>query len=272
MKLPVNRRQKTPDYHKKYPKADIDIARKLAKRLYKEMGEFIVALTLFGSAARGQHKKHDIDILIIIDDVHIRLTRELIETYRIILAKAVADTDPKRLHIQTMAWTSFWEYIRSGDPVAINVLRDSIALIDIGFFDPLQTLLFQGRIRPTEESIWTYFSMAPTSLTSAESRISSAILDLYWAAIDAAHAALMSLGEIPPSPAHVADMIEKKMVKPGLVPAKCATIMKHMYILSKQITHGKYSHLEGEDYDKYRKHVEIFVKTMEQVIKKKKHS
>jgi predicted nucleotidyltransferase len=270
MKLNIKHKHSHPDYYRKYPKSDINVARKLAKRLYKEMGEFIVALTLFGSAARGTHKKHDIDILIIIDDVHITLTREIIETYRIILAKAIADIDPKNIHVQSMTWTSFWEYMRAGDPVAINILRDSIALIDIGFFDPLQTLLFQGRIRPSEESIHTYFSMAPASMKSAQSHIHSAILDLYWAAIDAAHAALMSLGEIPPSPAHVADMIQKKMVEPGITKAKNATIMRHMYILSRQILHGKYSHMEGEDYDKYKRHVNNFVKEMQHVIKHKK--
>jgi predicted nucleotidyltransferase len=270
MKFKVNRNQGNLNYHKKYPKNEIETARKLAKRLYKEMSDFIVAMSLFGSSARGSHKKHDIDILVIIDDVHVKLTRELIETYRIILAKAVADIDPKRLHIQTMAWTSFWEYVRAGDPIAINILRDSISLIDIGFFDPLQTLLFQGRIRPSEESIWTYFALAPTSLNSAKSHLNAAMLDLYWAAIDAAHAALMSIGEIPPSPAHVSDMIKKKLVVPGLAPASSATVMQHMFILSKQIMHGTYTHLEGEDYDKYRRHVEKFIKQMQNVITKKK--
>ncbi|MBT3582416.1 nucleotidyltransferase domain-containing protein [Candidatus Woesearchaeota archaeon] len=269
MKFKVRHNKGHLNYNKKYPKNEIIIARKLAKRLYKEMGEFIVAMSLFGSSARGGHKKHDIDVLVIIDDVHVKLTRELIETYRIILAKAVSNIDPKRLHIQTMAWTSFWEYVRVGDPIAINILRDSISLIDIGFFDPLQTLLFQGRIRPSEESIWTYFSLAPTSLHSSKMHINAALLDLYWAAIDAAHAALMSIGEIPPSPAHVSDMIQKKLVVPGLVPARCATVMKHMYIISKKITHGEYSHLEGDDYDKYQRHVQKFIKDMEKVIKHK---
>jgi predicted nucleotidyltransferase/uncharacterized protein (UPF0332 family) len=265
----ANARAQTPSYHKKYPKKELESARKLAKKMYNEMGDFIVAMTLFGSAARGSHKKHDIDVLIIIDDVRVNMSRELIEAYRIILAKSVASVDPKRLHVQTMTWTNFWEYVRTGDPVAINILRDSISIIDHGFFDPLQTLLFQGRIRPSKESIWTYFSLAPTSLNSSKQHITAAILDLYWAAIDAAHAALMSTGEIPPSPAHVADMIQKKLVEPGLVPASSATLMKHMYILSKQITNGKYSHLEGEDYDKYYRHVDKFVKQMQAIIEKR---
>ena len=138
MKIKVPR---GPSFEHKYNPADLKIARKFANKVYKELGDFVVALTMFGSTARGERHKHgDIDILVIIDDIHVRLNREIVETYRIIIAKAAADVDSKRLHVQTMAWSSFWEYVRVGDPVAINVLRDSIALIDIGFFDPLQIL------------------------------------------------------------------------------------------------------------------------------------
>lgn len=261
---------KVKSFEHKYNPADLKIARKFASKVYKELGDFVVALTMFGSSARGMHGKHsDIDILIIVDDIHVNLNREIVETYRIILAKAAADVDPKRLHIQTMAWSAFWEYVRAGDPVAMNVLRDSVALIDIGFFDPLQILLNSGRIRPTQEAIWTYFAMAPASVERSVTHIDMAIVDLYWAAIDSAHAALMSLGEIPPSPSHVADMIQEKMVQPGHVTKRYAEIMRHLFEVSKRILHRQISHLEGKDYDRYKHLADDFVKTMRKFIEKR---
>lgn len=255
-------------FEKKYPREALKIARKFAKKVYKELGDFVVALTLFGSSARGESgRKGDIDIIIIIDDVHVELTRELVETYRIIIAKCVADVDPKRLHVQTVNLTTFWEYVRAGDPVAINILRDSIALIDIGFFDPLQILLFNGRIRPTQESVWTYFSMAPASIHRAETKMDLAVIDLYWAVIDAAHAALMSIGEIPPSPAHVAELMEEKMVKPGYLDEKYVHIMRHMYEISKRIMHRQIHGISGERYDKYKRLAEQFVTRMRRFIR-----
>ena len=126
----------------KYPKLDRDLARKFAKIVNAELGDLVSALVLFGSAARGSsNKSSDIDILIVTDDVHINMNKELVETYRIIIQKAVAKVNPDRLHIQTLPLTTFWEYVRAGDPVAVNILRDGIALIDKGFFDPLQLLL-----------------------------------------------------------------------------------------------------------------------------------
>lgn len=267
MKIKVPR---GPNFEHKYNPADLKIARKFAEKVYQELGDFVVALTLFGSSARGEHHKHgDIDVLIIVDDIHVKLNREIVETYRIIIAKAAADVDPRRLHVQTMSWSAFWEYVRSGDPVAMNVLRDSVALIDIGFFDPLQILLSSGRIRPTPEAIWTYFAMAPAALQRSQTHVDMAIVDLYWSAIDASHAALMSLGEIPPSPSHVADMIMEKMVQPGWVKKKYADIMRHLYEVSKRILHREIANLDGKDYDRYRRLTDDFVKTMRKFIEKR---
>src|SRR3990167_8402419 len=203
------------DSNIKVPDKDLEIARRFASKVYKEFGKFISGIVLFGSVTDiNREKKGDVDILIIIDDVHIVLAPEIMETYKIIVEKAIVDTSTK-IHVQTMKLTSFWEYVRSGDPVAINILRSGVALIDTGFFDPLQLLLYQGRIRTSRESIYTYFNMSFASFNSAERHLFAAMLDLYWSAIDATHAALMRIGEVPPSPEFAAEMLKEKMVKKG---------------------------------------------------------
>lgn len=257
----------------RYLNEDLELARKFARILYHEFGRFVSALVMFGSAAQNvQNPSRDIDILIILDDVRIRFSKELVETYRIIAEKAIAATDPKRLHVQSMKLTAFWEYVRAGDPVAINILRSGVALIDTGFFDPLQALLDQGRIRPTDESIWTYFTMAPASLHRSEQHLLTATVDLYWAAIDAAHAVLMTIGEIPPSPSHVAEMLEHVLVKKGHTSHTSAKTMDELYKLFKGITHRDIKSLSGKEYDRYRKQTEVFVQEMKDFIETYKRS
>ncbi len=251
----------------KYYSRDIDTARKFARLMYSEFGTFIRGLILFGSATKSPASpKKDIDILIILDDVKIKFSKELVETYRIITEKVVANVDPQRLHIQSMKFSSFWEYVRAGDPVAINILRSGVALIDTGFFDPLQILLEQGRIRPSEESVYTYFTMAPASLNRSQQHLLTAVVDLYWAAIDAAHAALMKSGEIPPSPEHVADLLERKLVREGHVNRKYADVMRELYSLFKKIVHRDIKSITGKEYDKYYELTQTFVKGMQKYI------
>ena len=242
---------------------DLEIARKFGKIIYKEFGDFIQCMVLFGSATQNvKNPKRDIDILIVLDDVRLQFSKELVETYRILTEKAIMNVDPQRLHVQSMRLTSFWEYVRAGDAVAINILRSGVALIDTGFFDPLQALLDQGRIRPSDESIWTYMTMSPASMHRSKQHIMTATVDLYWSAIDAAHAALMAIGATPPSPNHVAEMVDKELVRPGHVKKRCTKIMNELYKVFKGVVHRDIKDVAGKDYDSLKKKTEEFTKEM----------
>ncbi len=250
-----------------YLNEDLEIARKFAKLMYKEFGSFISAMVLFGSATKNvPDPKKDIDVLIVLDDVRIQFSRELIETYRILAQRAIAATEPQRLHIQSMKLTSFWEYVRAGDPVAINILRSGVALIDTGFFDPLQALLDQGRIRPSAEAVWTYFTMAPASLHSAEQHLLTAAVDLYWGGIDAVHAALMMAGETPPTPSHAGELLDRVLIREGFVSKKAGSMMNELYDLFKGITHRDIQSISGEDYEKYKRKAQMLIDEMKEFI------
>lgn len=252
----------------KYHKSDIDIAYMFSKKVYKELGNFIKGIIIFGSAARKKKDAHDIDILLVVDDLTMKLTKELVQAYRIIVEKIIADVSI-RLHVTTLRFTNFWEYVRSGDPVAVNILRDGYAIIDSGFFEPLQALLYQGRIRPTPESVWAYYSKAPQTIENSKWHLLQATVDLYWAVIDSAHASLMKINEVPPSPEHVAHIMEEKLVKTGLVDKKLPTVMKRFYDIMKLITTRDIKQITGEQYTEYLKEAQSFVKAMEEFIKRK---
>ncbi|RME54967.1 hypothetical protein D6777_02150 [Candidatus Woesearchaeota archaeon] len=267
MKFQEKKRTRKIDLN--YDKEGFELAKKFAKLLYKEFGDFIKAVVVFGSVVQKKKKVNDVDILVIIDDVSIKLSDELAETYRVIVEKIVAKVDIKRLHIQSMKFTNFWEYARAGDPVAINILRYGTALIDTGFFDPLQALLDEGRIRPSQEAIYTYLVMAPASLKKAKDHLLNATVDLYWAVIDAAHAALMKYGEIPPSPDHVADLMEKTLIRDKLITTKSAKTMRMFYKLFKDIVNREIKQVSGKQYDQYKKQAEEFVENIKKYIDKK---
>jgi predicted nucleotidyltransferase/uncharacterized protein (UPF0332 family) len=246
----------------KYERHEVDTSHKFANEIYKEMGSLIRAVVLFGSAARKKTSvKSDVDVLVIIDDLTISLSPEVVEAYRVIVNKAIVKVST-RLHITTLRFTSFWEYIRNGDPIGINILRDGVALIDSGFFEPLQALLKKGRIRPTSESIWTYYIRAPNTLHNSRWHLLQASIDLYWAVIDSAHAVLMKYGEIPPTPEHVADLLEHKLVRKRLLEKKYVITMRNFYKLMKMITHREIKEIRGEEYERYYRQAESFVKRM----------
>ncbi|MCP3684149.1 MAG: hypothetical protein GY861_15820 [bacterium] len=256
----------------KYQKDELTIAYNFSTRIYDEFGTFVKAIVLFGSTARKTSKagKSDIDILIIVDDVTIEFSSELVETYRIIIEKTVGEIS-SRLHVTSLKLSSFWEYVRAGDPIGINILREGVALLDTGFFDPLHSLLVRGRIRPSPEAVWTYFTRAPRTVHNSKWHLMQATLDLYWAVIDAAHAVLMKLGETPPSPNHVSDLIEEKLVKTKMVEKKYADIMRKFYEVQKKILYREVKDISGRQYEEYLKLATDFVNRMETVIQQKQN-
>lgn len=246
------------------------IAKKFADAIKKELGDFLKCVILFGSSTRTEKTPYekDIDILMIIDDLTLIISSEVVEAYRIITENTAAKVS-KRLHITTNKLSTFWDQVRNGDPLAVNMLRDGVPIYDIGIFEPMQALLFQGRIRPTKESVWIYFTRAPLTIKSAEWHLLQASLDLYWAVIDAAHAALMHVGEIPPGPSHVASLIQEKLAKPGHVHKKNVQIMDFFYNLSKKITHREVVEIPGSEFDKYKALAKDFIDAMRKVIEGK---
>ncbi len=253
---------------KKYSDDELSLAYEFTKRMYEEFGTFLKAVVLFGSAARREKReKGDVDILVIVDDTLVNMIYEVVETYRIILEKIITDVSPK-LHVTSLKLTTFWEYIRAGDPVGINILRDGVAMIDSGFFDPLRVLLSRGKIRPSPESISIYLDRAPKTLHNSKWHILQATLDLYWAVIDSAHAALMKLGEMPASPAQVADLMDRRMVQAGIVGKKFPKVMRELYELQKKIMHREVKEISAKEYERLLKDATEFVNAMQDMIKK----
>lgn len=249
----------------KYRQESLDIAYHFSAQVYKELGEYLKAIVLFGSSARKKNLSNDVDILLILDDTKFVLDNQFMEAYKIVVSQVVSKVSQK-LHITTLKFTTFWEYMRSSDPIAVNILRDGVPIIDSGFFEPMQVLLLQGRIRPTNESIWSYYTRAPRTLYNSKWHLLQATLDLYWSVIDSAHAALMMIGEVPPSPEHVASMIEDRMVKPGHLEKKYAHTMTNFYRLQKMISHREIGEIKGEEYDRYFKEAREFVERMKKFL------
>lgn len=266
MDFPLKKRE-----HRNIPKynvKDFDLAQKFANLCKKELGELLRSVVLFGSTARDEkpiNKERDIDILLIINDLSIVLGNEVIQTYRVIVENCASKVS-RRLHINTLKLTTFWEYVRNGDPIATNMLRDGVPLIDDGIFEPAQELLLQGRIRPSKEAIWTYFARAPATMHNADWHVLQASIDLYWAVVDSAHAALMNTGAMPPTPAHIADLMREHLVRTGRLAKKYADTMEFFYKLQKQINYRQVQRISGKEYDHYHALADDFVKTMQKFV------
>jgi len=193
----------------------------------------------------------------------------MIAWYREELAKVVASQSyAKKLHINTVRLTTWWEEMLRGEPVVMNIIRYGEPLIDFGgFFSPLKILLQRGKIKPTPEAIYVALRRSPAHMARSKTAMLAAIEGLYWAAVDSAHAALMAAGRTPPSPEHISFLLYNTFVKERKLKKHYIDLYRDLYMLMHQILHGEVKNLKGSIIDSYVNKVDDFVGEMAKLVR-----
>ena len=246
-----------------------DIAIDFASAVHKKFDTLIKATILFGSQAKHTATaSSDIDIVVLVDDASINWDLELVAWYREELGRIIANKKYNReLHVNTIKLTSWWYDLLNGDPVVLNIIRSGEVLIDIaGFFKPLKVLLSQGKMHSTPEAVYTALQRAPSHLARSKYAELGAIEGVYWTMVDSAQAALMTAGQLPPSPEHLPIMLRDTFVDKRLIKQELVTWMRDVYALHKAIIHGQVTNLRGADIDLWQSRAESFMKSMTNLI------
>ena len=246
-----------------------DIAMDFAVKTYKKFDKIIKSIALFGSSTKETSViGSDIDIIIIIDDVSIHWNQELIAWYREELEKIIKANPYKRsLHINTIKLSTWWRDLIRGDPTLLNIVRYGEELIDLaGFFTPIKHLLINGEIKSTPEAIYSCLNRAPIHLNRSKASEIGAIEGLFWAMVDAAHAALIAAKVSPPSPEHIPAKLKVTFVDSKVLDIKYIKWYREIIALHKEISHGKITDIKGVDIDLWQKRTEEFLDIMVKIV------
>jgi predicted nucleotidyltransferase/uncharacterized protein (UPF0332 family) len=249
-----------------------EIAMEFATRVHQKFDRMVKASILFGSLAKNTTTaSSDIDIILIIDDASIKWDIELVAWYREELARIISSMAnfERDLHINTVKLTTWWQDLLYGDPIVINIIRYGEPLIDSGgFFNPMKSLLAQGKIRSTPEAVYAALQRAPEHLARSKFATLGAVEGVYWAMVDSAQAALITAGKIPPSPEHIPMMLKDAFVDKGVLNIENVRAMRDLYLLHKAISHGETHQIKGIDIDVLHDKAEKFITSMTNIIAK----
>tara|TARA_Y100000310_G_C20621376_1_gene783491 strand:- start:574 stop:1404 length:831 start_codon:yes stop_codon:yes gene_type:complete len=246
-----------------------DIAMDFATKIYKEFDQMIKSVVMFGSSAKKvTTPDSDIDVIVIIDDVAIQWDAELVAHYRGTLGDVIKSNPYKRaLHINTVKLSTWWQDLMRGDPIIVNILRYGNALIDFGgFFNPLKILLKDGFIKSTPESIYTLLQRAPNHMARARTSMLATVDGLYWACVDAAHAALIAAKIKPASPEQIPEILTTTFVQKKMLDKKFVKHYAVLHELAKDIIHGRLTKVEGSDLDELYSRTDSFVGEMAKLV------
>jgi len=241
--------------------------------ILEKFKHYIKAVVIWGSSKTGIGKKRssDIDVAVIVDDTDVRrMSRpELKERlFQHLLQRAYPIS--RRIHPQPYLLSEFLEYVREGNPVIYNVLKDGFVVYDTGFFLPLQRLLGMGNIRPSKECVDKHIAISLDLLDLAKSTLTEKLTyDLEQAVVSSAQAVLMELGYRPPAPREVAKFVEEFLVKKEkLIDEEYVKIAKDVIDFYKSIEHREKREVSGKEFDEYFDKANRFVKKMIELLEK----
>lgn len=240
-----------------YHLENLKITREFSKDLILEMKELVKSIVLFGSNTNDTlNKDSDIDLMIILDNISVFVSKELQEAYHIITQK-IASKHPNKLHIMTVNLSDFWDMARKGDPVFINILRYGLPIFDRDLVEPMQYLLEIGKIKPTREAANNYIARSQTLMEETTKHLQNSILDMYYSVIDIVHATLMTQKITPPSPKEMPKIFKSTFKGNSL--ERYSIIIDEFYKIAKQIEHGKANFINGKIYDELHKKAVVLV-------------
>jgi uncharacterized protein (UPF0332 family) len=243
----------------------------VGKSVYSDAGDFSarirdkykgVIVSVLLKPSSGKH----LEITLLADDLNNVLTYENVTDIRM-SASDTAFKGEMDLDCDVILASEFWENFKSRDPATLNLLRESFLIHDTGFLRPVQDLLVTGKVRPSKESVNVYFVKAERSMKTANEHVSKAVIDLYWAVIDSAHAAVMMAGITPPSPKDLAETVRKELVIRNLVHKRCADIVERFYEAAKKIMHRQVFDISGKKFDSYLADADFFIKEISRFVK-----
>ncbi len=238
---------------------DIDLVEKISEKAKGLFDKLIASVLIL----RGETNS----AVVVIDDFNNTVLNQQINDMKVKLAQACFQENID-MDFSMMLISDFWKHYKQRTTPAFNILRNSYIIYDIGVMRPLQELFEKGKIRPSKEAVNYYFFKAEKAIKNSNRHLNTAVIDIYWAVVDVAHAAVMMAGYTPPSPKELAEVLRKDLVAKGLLHKRCADIMENIFETAKKIMHKEVWTITGKEFDKHVEDAEFFIEEATRFIKK----
>ena len=253
--MEFDEKNKIQNNEKNYSIENLKIARHFSESIIKEMKDLILSITIFGSnATRTSKKTSDIDLLIILNNTSIIVSDELRTAYKIISNKLNYKLANGKIHLTTLNFTNYWDMVRIGDPIIINILRYGYPIYDKNIIEPFKYLLEIGKIKPSLEALNNYTIRAQSLIENVNKHYEFSIMDLYYSIIDICHATLMTKKITPPSPKNMPKLFNENFKEEKF--KKISKLIKKLYDIVKKIEHKKNIKINGKLIDELKLEVE----------------
>lgn len=224
------KKDKLGEAQKKSAERRMEKAEEFADKLVDKLGEKVKCVAVYGSVPKGEHThESDIDTFVVLDDTKLEedVPPEAKDKIRKKVTELAKETDD-RITIQYFSFlTDFWDSIRQGEPLVIQVLRVGEPVYDVGVFLPAKRMLQRGKIKSSDEAVKKRLKLAAAGYKKAEQQMKSSIPHkLEQAIANAGQAPIMLTGRAPPGKEDVGDVLREMFVENGTLEEKYVEIAR----------------------------------------------
>ncbi len=168
-------------------------------------------------------------------------------------------SEQKNYKVDVKNMEEYLKHLFAGEKVVYEKITDAKILYDPEhFIDPLQEMVFSGKIQGTKEDIMTKFISINEKFKKIE-MIKHKILDnIYTSVVEMSQALLMAKKDIICKPKETLKFIEKCFVSKNILEKKYHDIAKLIITTYKDIEHKKRSMVSGREIDFLQKKAEEY--------------
>jgi len=231
--------------------------------IHGKYDSMIISVVLFGSTARNEENDNsDIDLMVIVDDTEDEDFERAKKNLTTIEEKY------EKISLEIISLIEFWNGVRMGSPVIINMIRDGKPILDRAMFTPVKRLLKMGLIKPSIEMVERYRKRVPKRIERIKgNKIMMVFEDCFYAFVESASVPIILSGIIPPKPEDIPNVLRSIMRKlkiKGINIKPLAEILK----LRKEIKYNNQADVTGIEVDIWLSKAEDFIKEMNDFTRK----
>lgn len=217
----MGKKDKLSEAKEKSAERRMEKAEEFSDKLLDKLGDKVKCVAVYGSVPKGEHThESDIDTFVVLDDTKMEtdVPSEAKDKIRKKVTDLAKETDD-RITIQYFSFlTEFWDSVRKGEPLVVQVLRVGEPVYDIGIFMPAKRMLERGKIQSSQEAVKKRLKLAAAGYKKAEKTVYSSVPHkLEQAVANAGQAPIMLTGRSPPGKEDVGDVLEQMFVEEDML-------------------------------------------------------
>ncbi len=265
----MSHKDKVKEMREKSQERRMEAVEEFSDKLVEKLGDKVKCVAVWGSVPQGEHGyESDIDTLVVLDDT--KLQRDVPEDARKKIRGKVTelakDTD-ERITIQYFPFlTEFWDSLRSGEPLAIEAVRNGEPIYDVGIFMPAKRLLERGKISGTQESVRKRLKLAAAGYKKAENTLRSSLPHkMEQVMANAGQAPIMLVGKQPPAKEKVPDVLEEMFVEKDMLEEEYVEKAREIYDFA-DTGEKEPGEITGAEVDEHLEKTDDFVRRMHKLV------